>query len=657
MANKRIKDISTTATSAAADDFVCIDGSANGTRKISAGPLDGNFVDNIVVENGGNKTTYATNFLRSENSSYYIDAYNVGGDILFRTSVASAVDTTSMVIDGATGNIGIGSTGGSNKLTVVSAEATTPQVLVQNSTSTGDAALSFNVSGRTFSLGIDKSDSEKFKISRSSALGTTDYVTIDGGKVGIGNSSPGDYFSNANALVVGTGADAHQGITIATNSDGGGHLYFMDGVANAPGRISYYHTGNNMLFYTNDSERMRLTSDGHLGISNSSPDHPLTLTANPGAANTPVAWLHNSGNVSEYDGTVISTVNDGSDVEVLHVRTNTTTYDGGSSLMLVKGDGNVGIGVDPGSTKLRVSGGSGQLFKIDDGANALLTCDATGNLDVASGVTTLNNTGDNALRVESTDGNPMTVNVVGSAPNYLFDVRDDGTSKFRVDGSGNLSLETGEYQSGNSLVISADPNNDGSASKIELKVDGTTRVEVTNSGNLNIANGNLGFATSGKGIDFSATSDGTGSSISELFSDYEQGDFVPVIGTSGGTIDGTTTIHSAKYTKIGNTVHLSINVSTNGLTDISAASGYVRITGLPFTAAGSSTYGGLFTSYALNWSNHPVGGYVNTSSTIVSLTKRFSSITGYISTMAASDLNTSGGDKNDLIINGFYHTA
>ena len=71
---------------------------------------------------------------------------------------------------------------------------------------------------------------------------------------------------------------------------------------------------------------------------------PLTVSGSSGAANTPVAWLHNSGNTSEYDGTVISTVNDGSDVEVLHVRTNNTTYSNGTSLMLVRGDGKIQIG-------------------------------------------------------------------------------------------------------------------------------------------------------------------------------------------------------------------------------------------------------------------------------------------------------------------------
>lgn len=41
MANSRIKDIATTAASAASDDYLVIDGATNGTRKISASNVGG----------------------------------------------------------------------------------------------------------------------------------------------------------------------------------------------------------------------------------------------------------------------------------------------------------------------------------------------------------------------------------------------------------------------------------------------------------------------------------------------------------------------------------------------------------------------------------------------------------------------------------------
>ena len=143
---------------------------------------------------------------------------------------------------------------------------------------------------------------------------------------------------------------------------------------------------------------------GDVGIGTTTPSHPLTVHANPGAANTPVAWIHNSGNVADYDGTVISTVNDGSDAEVLHVRTNTTTSNGGTSLMLVRGDGNVGIGTTTPANKLTINQGSLELtgsgsfsgsgeginHQGDDGlgfvtaGNVRATIDSTGNVGIGT---------------------------------------------------------------------------------------------------------------------------------------------------------------------------------------------------------------------------------------------------------------------------------
>ena len=67
-----------------------------------------------------------------------------------------------------------------------------------------------------------------------------------------------------------------------------------------------------------------------------------------------------------------------------------------------------------------------------------------------------------------------------------------------------------------------------------VTINGTTGIStpgLTNSsGDMTITNGNLVIGTSGKGIDFSATS-GTGTS--ELLADYEEGTFTPVVkGTS-----------------------------------------------------------------------------------------------------------------------------
>jgi hypothetical protein len=94
---------------------------------------------------------------------------------------------------------------------------------------------------------------------------------------------------------------------------------------------------------------------------------------------------------------------------------------------------------------------------------------------------------------------------------------------------------------------------------------------------LYLTNGNLVFSTSGTGIDFSATADATGKT-SELLDDYEEGTWTPTSET--GTIDYT----SAKYTKIGNIVHL--NVYIDGWSNITSDA-VVQIQSLPY--AGENT--------------------------------------------------------------------
>lgn len=90
--------------------------------------------------------------------------------------------------------------------------------------------------------------------------------------------------------------------------------------------------------------------------------------------------------------------------------------------------------------------------------------------------------------------------------------------------------------------------------------------------------GNVIIATSGKGIDFSATS-GTGTS--ELFDDYEEGVWTPADGSGAGL---TFTSPIGRYTKIGNIVWASGFVTYPTTSDGSG----ITITGLPFNVANNN---------------------------------------------------------------------
>ena len=84
------------------------------------------------------------------------------------------------------------------------------------------------------------------------------------------------------------------------------------------------------------------------------------------------------------------------------------------------------------------------------------------------------------------------------------------------------------------------------------------RLRITSGGEVQIANGNLKFSTSGTGIDFSATSDSSGTAHSELLDDYEEGIFSASItmGTSG-TVTMNSSYDTLSYTKIGRMVYIT----------------------------------------------------------------------------------------------------
>jgi len=104
----------------------------------------------------------------------------------------------------------------------------------------------------------------------------------------------------------------------------------------------------------------------------------------------------------------------------------------------------------------------------------------------------------------------------------------------------------------------------------------------TLSGDVNFSTGNLVIGTSGKGIDFSITSSGTGTMTSELLADYEEGTWTPARG-AGLTLVGAFS-SAGRYTKVGRLV--TVNFSVSGATSVAAAVGNEITTNLPFTIGG-----------------------------------------------------------------------
>ena len=117
----------------------------------------------------------------------------------------------------------------------------------------------------------------------------------------------------------------------------------------------------------------------------------------------------------------------------------------------------------------------------------------------------------------------------------------------------------------------------GDASIAEHLSIGTT-------GNVSVALGNVVMGTSGKGIDFSAVTGGTGTATANVLNDYEEGTFTPtVIGatTAGVGVYGT---QVGRYTKIGNLVTVQVYLGWSAHT----GTGNMRFGNFPFTTSSDS---------------------------------------------------------------------
>ena len=137
------------------------------------------------------------------------------------------------------------------------------------------------------------------------------------------------------------------------------------------------------------------------------------------------------------------------------------------------------------------------------------------------------------------------------------------------------------------FVLSSTENSSNSNDLIfrQRAADNDWEIEAVEQGiayrNVWIKNGNLKF-TSGKGIDFSATSNANGTMSSELLDDYEEGTWTPTV-ISAGSIGSPQ--YTCTYTKIGRLV--PINADIHALTDTTSSSNIV-CGGLPFIPSGTT---------------------------------------------------------------------
>jgi hypothetical protein len=130
--------------------------------------------------------------------------------------------------------VGIGTTSPSEVLDIESSDATKTAVDINN-TSTGDPLIHFQVSGTSiFSIGIDNSDGDKFKIGTTS-VSTSTSLTIDAnGDVGINDTDPGYKLEVDGNINMVNGTDVYRiGAVHALSKPNTKNIYVGEGAGNA----------------------------------------------------------------------------------------------------------------------------------------------------------------------------------------------------------------------------------------------------------------------------------------------------------------------------------------------------------------------------------------------------------------------------------------
>jgi len=323
------------------------------------------------------------------------------------------------------------------------------------------------------------------------------------------------------------------------------------------------------------------------------------LAGNVGIGTTnPGARLQVSGSTSTTEPSLLVRhgVANGSSIPVINAQNSA-----GTSLLWLSGSGFVGVGTSSNivNNKMAVYGATAP----DTFAGHILLSSDT----ASSGI---NNGGQ--LNFQMYDGSSLRGagfikggKENGTASNYAsflsFGTRKNGdgfnTERMRIDSDGTVQIGYATAGLGNitRLFVSGSSNSlasvvtiqegalSASAGATVLSVfnrAGSEIFYVTGSGDIGINNGNLVIGTAGRGIDFSITTNSSGSVGSEVLDDYERGTWTPTIASGGGSITLNATQTKGVYVKIGRMVWIGGHVRSSS---VSSPTGTTVISGLPFT--------------------------------------------------------------------------
>ena len=255
----------------------------------------------------------------------------------------------------------------------------------------------------------------------------------------------------------------------------------------------------------------------------------------------------------------------------------------------IKNDGKVGIGSDNPQDILDVASAVPQIRLSDtsdgsygqvraNGGNLIIRADE-GNT-IADSVILAEIDGDEKVRITSNGR----IGIGDINPTRDVVLKTSGSVQFSMVGATNQSvyLNFGDTDDDNIGAVYYDNPND----RMIIRANTNNAVQVKSNGNMAINDGDLEIGTSGHGISFAATSDGSGMT-SELLDDYEEGYFQPTFDAPNQSSTGFVIFHNhGYYTKVGNIVNVTVYIQGYASSNASGGSNDdIKIIGLPFAPA------------------------------------------------------------------------
>ncbi len=211
--------------------------------------------------------------------------------------------------------------------------------------------------------------SENFAI----ADGLTPRIVFDqNGNVGIGTNNPTQRLQIEHSM--------DHSISMTAPNNGNMYLAFGTSAQYNKGLIQYNNSTNMMTFWTNNSDKMYITSSGDIGIGTNMPSSRLHISGN-GLWSSFISMQHSTEWAAGVNGNDFLIVKkSGSTFTPFQMyATGGIDFNNslGNSIVKILDNGNVGIGTSP-TTRLDVNG----IFKLTDGtqgAGKVLTSNASGN--------------------------------------------------------------------------------------------------------------------------------------------------------------------------------------------------------------------------------------------------------------------------------------